>query len=101
MPYLKKPNKQPSRTFNREERQKIYQSTKWKELRLAKLMQQPLCELCLAKGIINAAEDIHHIDSFMNYTGTKRLAKAFDFNNLMSICKECHAKKHYKNYKCK
>ena len=46
-------------------------------------------------------EDIHHIDSFMNYTGTKRLAKAFDFNNLMSICKECHAKKHYKNYKCK
>ena len=62
MPYLKKPNKQPSRTFNREERQKIYQSTKWKELRQAKLMQQPLCELCLAKGIINAAEDIHHID---------------------------------------
>ena len=58
-------------------------------------MQQPLCELCLAKGIINAAEDIHHIDSFMNYTGTKRLSKAFDFNNLMSICKECHAKEHH------
>ncbi len=87
MPYLKKPNKQPSRTFNREERQKIYQSTKWKELRQAKLMQQPLCELCLAKGIIKPAEDIHHIDSFMNYTGTKRLAKAFDFNQLLwSIC---------------
>ena len=79
MPYLKKPNKQPSRTFNREERQKIYQSTKWKELRQAKLMQQPVCD----------------------YTGTKRLAKAFDFNNLMSICKECHAKEHYKSYKCK
>ena len=31
---------------------------------------------------IKPAEDIHHIDSFMNYTGTKRLAKAFDFNNL-------------------
>ena len=86
MPYLKKPNKQPSRTFNREERQKIYQSTKWKELRL---------ELCLAKDIVKPAEDIHHIDSFMNYTGTKRLAKAFDFNNLMSICKECHAKEHH------
>ena len=49
----------------------------------------------LAKGIIKPAEDIHHIDSFMNYTGTKRLAKAFDFNNLMSICKECHAKEHH------
>lgn len=31
----------------------------------------------------------------MNYTGTKRLSKAFDFNNLMSICKECHAKEHH------
>lgn len=82
MPYLKKPNKQPSRTFNREERQKIYQSTKWKELRLAKLMQQPLCELCLAKDIIKPAEDIHHIDSFMNYTGTKRLSKAFTLTTL-------------------
>lgn len=57
-------------------------------------MQQPLCELCLAKGIVTSAIDIHHIDSFMNYTDTKRLTKAFDFNNLMSICKECHAKEH-------
>lgn len=64
-------------------------------------MQQPLCELCLAKGIIKPAEDIHHIDSFMNYTGTKRLAKAFDFNNLMSICKECHAKEHHYEHSIK
>ena len=34
-------------------------------------------------------------DFFMNNTGTKRLAKALDFNNLMSISKECHAKEHH------
>lgn len=97
MPYLKKPKKEKTRTFNREDRQKIYQSTKWRELRQAKLMSQPLCEKCLAENIIKPAEDVHHIDSFMNYTGTLRLAKAFDFSNLMSVCKECHYKIHHNN----
>lgn len=95
MPYLKKPNKRQTKAFKREDRQKIYQSTKWKELRIAKLMQNPLCELCLQNGKVVEAVDIHHIDSFMNYTGTDRLAKAYDFNNLMALCKECHSKLHH------
>lgn len=94
MPTLNKQKKQPSRTFNREDRQKVYQSTRWKKLRLAKLLSNPLCELCLAKGITTPAIDVHHIDSFMNYTATNRLSKAYDASNLMSICKECHAKIH-------
>lgn len=94
MPTLKKPIKQNSISFNRQDRQKIYQSTRWKKLRLAKLMSQPLCELCLAKGIITPAIDVHHIDSFMNYTGTDRLSKAYDFTNLQSICKYCHSSLH-------
>lgn len=36
-------------------------------------MANPLCEVCLANGIIKPAIDVHHIDSFMNYTGNKRL----------------------------
>ena len=36
-------------------------------------MANPLCEVCLANGIIKPAIDVHHIDSFMNYTGSKRL----------------------------
>lgn len=95
MPYLKKPNKQPSRTFNREERQKIYQSTKWKELRLAKLMQQPLCELCLKEDKVVLAVDVHHITSFMSTTDhLKRIYLAYNPDNLMSLCKECHQKVH-------
>lgn len=96
MPYLKKPIKPQKRLIKREERQKIYQSTRWKNLRKAKLLQQPLCELCLAKGIVTPAIDVHHIDSFMNYTGTDRLKYAFNFANLMSICKECHSLIHRK-----
>lgn len=94
MPYLQKPNKPKSRTFNREDRQKIYQSAKWKKLRTAKLMADPLCQYCLAKGIITPAIDVHHKDSFMNYTGLMRLQKAYDITNLVSLCKDCHSLEH-------
>ncbi len=94
MPTLSKPSKQKSRTFNRADRQKVYQSAKWKQLRQAKLMADPLCEVCLVNGIIKPAIDVHHIDSFMNYTGSKRLQLAYDYGNLQSLCKECHAKLH-------
>jgi 5-methylcytosine-specific restriction protein A len=33
----------------------------------------------------------------MNYEGLKRIEKAYDFNNLMSICKNCHQRIHNKN----
>lgn len=61
---------------------------------MAKLMQQPLCEICLEKGKVTPAEDVHHKDSFLNYEGQERLYKAFDFTNLQSVCKQCHASLH-------
>jgi 5-methylcytosine-specific restriction enzyme A len=94
MPTLKKATKQKTKSNKKEERQKIYNNTRWRKLRDAKLQQCPLCEICLAKGIITPAIDIHHIDSFMNYDGLKRLEKAYNFRNLLSICKECHQKIH-------
>lgn len=57
-------------------------------------MANPLCEICLSKGIVKPAVDIHHRDSFCNYTGKMMKWKAYDFNNLMSLCKECHAELH-------
>lgn len=90
MPYLKKPKRKPARRISYEDRQQVYQSLRWKQLREAKLMSQPLCEVCLAEGRVTPAEDVHHIDSFLNYSGTLRLWKAFGYANLMSVCKECH-----------
>ena len=94
MPYLKKSTKQKTKSFNKEDRQKVYQSAKWKKLRSAKLQADPLCEVCLEEDKITPAEDVHHIDSFMNYTGANRLFKAYDYNNLKSVCKDCHGKIH-------
>lgn len=95
MPYLKKPTKkEPKRIIKREDRQAIYQSQRWKALRLAKLAEQPLCEVCLSKDKVTPAIDVHHKDSFLNYEGLERLAKAYDYTNLLSVCKECHSYLH-------
>lgn len=68
----------------------IYQSKMWKQLRKAYIMNHPLCEICLVKGITTPAEDVHHIDSFMNYDGEQQIQKAYDYNNLLSLCKTHH-----------
>jgi 5-methylcytosine-specific restriction protein A len=75
---------------NREQRQKIYNSTRWQKLRAEKLMQQPVCEICNE----NLAEHVHHKDSFMNYVQDLRVNVAFDSNNLQSVCAQCHSKLH-------
>lgn len=94
MPTIVKQKKTVNTSIKRAERQAIYATKKWKKLRLVKLMQNPLCEKCLHKGIITPAVDVHHIDSFMNYEGVKRKEVAFNINNLESLCKECHQREH-------
>lgn len=94
MPYI---NKGPKKNSDRKkERSEIYNSKQWKKMRKAKIMMNPLCEECLKSNKITTATQVHHIDSFMYYEGNERLAKAFDFNNLESLCDECHEKKHNK-----
>lgn len=80
--------------MHRIERQSIYQTKRWKLLRKSYLLKHPLCEICLAKGIIEPAVDIHHKDSFLNYYGDRRIEAAFNPSNLMALCKQCHSKLH-------
>ena len=95
MPYLNKPKKVKNTSIKRSERNEIYQTSKWKQLRLSKLQQQPLCEICQSKGITKLAVDVHHIVSFMSTNDyLQRLHLAFDPDNLMSLCKECHQEIH-------
>ena len=64
---------------------KIYGSKKWKTLR-EKVFYRDLytCQLCGAK-----AEEIHHIVNL-----SKDESKAFDIENLMAICRDCHIHLH-------
>nr|DAG50745.1 MAG TPA: HNH endonuclease [Caudoviricetes sp.] len=100
MPTIYKPKKakKKEKKLYEEERRKIYKSTRWRKLRELKIAQQPLCEMCLKEGKTTIAEDVHHIESFMS-TDDKvlRLALAYDYENLMSICKMHHQMIHNKS----
>ncbi|MBF0406460.1 MAG: HNH endonuclease [Candidatus Riflebacteria bacterium] len=60
----------------------------WDNVRNAYLSQYPLCKLCHDKGIIKAADMVHHIVSIRE--GGSRLS----YDNLMSLCWACHGRVH-------
>lgn len=67
-------------------------------MRELKIAQQPLCEMCLKEGKTTIAEDVHHIESFMSTDDhMRRMALAYDYENLMSICKMHHQMIHNKS----
>lgn len=96
-PKKKKVNNQAFYQQRRRERQKIYNTDRWRKLRLNYLSQHPLCEECLKKGIIKSAQDIHHVISFMITDDMcERERLAFDSSNLQALCRDCHCEKHNK-----
>lgn len=99
MPTIYKPKKCKKTTvvdLKRKERQRIYQDARWQRLRIAYLADHPLCEECETHGIVRAAVDVHHVDSFMDYEGARRIEVALDYDNLRALCKECHQALHNK-----
>ena len=59
----------------------------WKRMRDAYVQQHPVCELCQRDGQLVATEEVHHKVPLAE-GGTH------DRNNLISLCKACHAKIH-------
>lgn len=60
----------------------MYCSPKWKALRASKLKDQPFCEICGAE-----ATEVHH-----RVPHNGNWALFLDYDNLVSICKSCHAR---------
>lgn len=99
MPTIYKPKTKKPKDNNQydAERRKIYNSERWRKLREWKFVCNPLCEVCAKENKIVPAEDIHHIVSFMSTDDPQqRLCLAYDFDNLMSLCKQCHQRIHNK-----
>lgn len=100
MPTIYKPKHQKPNEGNRKERMSIYNTARWRELRVLKFKSNPLCEMCLKADRITPADDIHHIVSFMTtYDPVQRTFLAFDFDNLMSLCDRCHQAIHNRSTK--
>lgn len=86
--------------FAREPKKKaIYSSLlnswKWQQLRRKKFLANPICEDCAAKGRVTPTEEVHHnrpVESGRDETEMRQLA--YDYSNLVSLCKACHAARH-------
>jgi 5-methylcytosine-specific restriction endonuclease McrA len=76
---------------------KLLRSNEWLTLRARKLREQPLCEECLKKDKYRMATEVHHVIPIQRestWNGMRQLA--YDYDNLESICRECHVALHEK-----
>ena len=80
-------------TDMRKLRQEAYQNTTWRKMRDTYMHEHPICEECLKKGKVTAAEDVHHKKSPFK-GGEINWNLLLDYDNLMSVCKDCHGKIH-------
>ena len=85
------------------DKNEIYQSREWKELTILKKRANPLCEQCIKDGkaigipggYVKSVECVHHIIPIETARTKEEMRRlAFDWNNLMSLCKSCHARIH-------
>lgn len=98
--YPKKKKKKRNVTDAKKEAQKVYNTSRWKKLRMEYLQCHPLCETCLEKQITQPACHIHHKVPFSKgKTDAERELLAFDYANLQALCAHCHEEKHNKHRK--
>ena len=72
----------------RRETDSAYQTPMWKTTRMAQLSKQPLCQGCLARGVISAASHVDHLFAWKHLGG-----QAFSRNIWQSLCPNCHSQK--------
>lgn len=94
MPTINRKTNQPIKNTTKSDRQ-IYNSSRWRNLKNEYLQNHPLCEKCLSDGIVKPAEDVHHkIPILRGYSKEQQFRLGYDYNNLMALCKKCHAEIH-------
>ncbi|WP_061866140.1 HNH endonuclease [Streptococcus oralis] len=76
---------------SRELRREFYQSREWRQLRLEALQRDHYeCLWCKAEGKVTTDSlEVDHIKELEFYPEL-----AFELDNLRTLCKECHNKRH-------
>ena len=76
---------------------KLYNSQQWKNLRNWYWRQHPLCEDCLLKGMTTPAVHVHHIHEISKgHNEQEKWDILMDEDNLVSLCLDCHLRRHGK-----
>lgn len=101
MPYITKrrigtPNHKDENTQRRNKKwNKYYGDKRWKRLREWQITNFPLCQDCMIEGRSVPATEIHHIVPFSRgITEEEKWQLLLDPDNVISLCSECHDKRH-------
>jgi 5-methylcytosine-specific restriction protein A len=88
-------------TVNNKRFHRWYNHSRWRSLRDAKVRENPLCELCLLKDpqVIRPTMEVHHIIPIDVNNPDELLI--YDWDNLQSLCFECHHSIHTKDRQIK
>lgn len=78
----------------------FYGSSKWKKCRRNYLSLHPVCERCAKLGKVNRAEIVHH-KVYLDSTLYKVPDVALNFDNLESLCWDCHFAEHHRGKDCR
>lgn len=85
----KESNKQYDSNIRSEDRKKIYNSKKWKQVReLAMIRDEFQCVACKRLGIETKFDEVDHIIELSD-----DISKAYDLDNLQCLCKSHHREK--------
>ena len=79
---------------NRQLQKKFYDTKKWKRLRELYLDEHPVCERCLAAGLVSVAEHVHHKIE-LTEENVKDPNISLNPNNLEALCFDCHRREHH------
>jgi 5-methylcytosine-specific restriction endonuclease McrA len=75
--------------------EKFYKGKAWQRTRaLIWSRDRGLCQDCLRRGLINPAAEVHHIIE-LTPANIDRPEITLNPDNLISLCKDCHAKRHH------
>ena len=76
---------------------KFYKSKQWQRVRsIAWTRDRGLCQDCLRRGLITPAVEVHHIKE-LTPDNIDDASITLNLENLVSLCKECHANRHTGN----
>ncbi|MCD8210951.1 MAG: HNH endonuclease [Prevotella sp.] len=88
--------KKSRKDYHDEEYNRLLQSKRWRLLRKQVLEENKcLCRRCMEQGRVSLATTIHHITPVQWGVSLREKERlAFDRNNLMPLCDECHKEVH-------
>lgn len=80
----------------------VYNTKRWRTVRLEKLKRDPLCQICLSLNKVTPGEEVHHITPISSGKTVKdKQALGFNPANLKTLCKACHEELHNDNHRLK